>query len=152
MKKNTKIAVSLLVFCFLVIGTTWVSKSGKVHSASQSVKRAPQTKPEVQTKSGVERINEKAKAVKGGADTDAIRGLTDEIVSQYGGDSAPPDVTASFKNRLVSAEEDFHNGNHKGISDTEVARAVNGFVTKFKTPEYSRTSPSEVKEIRGRLL
>jgi len=152
MKKNKKIAVSLLVFCFLVIGTTWVSKSGRVHSASQSVKSAPQTKPEVQPKSGVERINDKAKAVKGGADTDAIRGLTDEIVSQYGGDSAPPDVAASFKNRLVNAEEDFHNGNHKGISDTDVARAVNGFVTKFKTPEYSRTSPSEVKEIRGRLL
>jgi hypothetical protein len=144
MKKNLKVVISLLAFCFLVVGVTWVSKSGRVHSESQS-------QPGIQTKSGVERINDKAKAVKG-PDRAAIRGLTEEIMSQYGWDNAPSAVTDSVKDRLVNAEEDFHKGNHKGISEVDVARAVNGFVTKFKTPDYSRTSPSEVREVRGRLL
>src|SRR6266446_1119054 len=144
MKKNMKVVISLSAFCLLVIGLTWVSKSSKVHSESQ-----PQT--EIRTKSGVQRINDKAKAVKG-ADRAAIRGLTDEIMSQYGWDAAPSAITDSLKDRLVSAEENFHNGNHKGISELEVTRAVNGFVAKFNTPDYSRTSPSEVREVRGRLL
>ncbi len=144
MNKNLKLILSLSVFCFLVIGMTWVSKSARVHSESQS-------QPEIQSKSGVERINAKARAVKG-ADSEAIKGLTDEIMSQYGWDDAPASVRDSVKSRLVSAEEKFHNGNHKGISETDVARAVNGFVAKFNTPDYSRTSPSEVKEVRGRLL
>lgn len=144
MKKNMKVILSVSVFCFLVLGLTWASKSAKVHSDSQ-------LQPEIQTKSGVARINDKAKAVKG-SDRAAIRVLTEEIMSQYGWDSAPSAITDSLKDRLVSAEENFHNGNHKGISELEVARAVNGFVTKFKTPDYSRTSPSEVREVRGRLL
>lgn len=144
MNKNMKVVISLLAFFFLVIGITWVSKSAKVHSESQQ-------QSEIRTKSGVERINDKAKAVKG-PDKASIRGLTDEIMSQYGWDNAPSAVTGSIKERLVSAEEDFQKGNHKGISEVEVARAVNGFVTKFKTPDYSRTSPSEVREVRGRLL
>jgi hypothetical protein len=144
MNKNLKLILSLSVFCFLVIGMTWVSKSARVHSESQS-------QPEIQSKSGVERINAKARAVKG-ADSEAIKGLTDEIMSQYGWDDAPASVRDSVKSRLVSAEENFHKGNHKGISETDVARAVNGFVAKFNTPDYSRTSPSEVREVRGRLL
>lgn len=144
MNKKTKVVVLLLAFCFLVIGLTWVSKSARVHSESKS-------QPEIRTKSGPERINAKAKAVKG-SDREAIRDLTGEIMSQYGWDNAPSAVTESLKERLVSAEEDFHKGSHKGISELEVARAVNGFVTKFKTPDYSRTSPSEVREVRGRLL
>lgn len=144
MNKHLKVVISLLTFCFLVIGLTWVSKSAKVHSE-------PQPQLGVQTKSGVGRINDKAKAVKG-SDKVAIRGLTDEIMSQYGWDNAPAAVTESVKDRLVSAEAKFHNGNHKGISETEVARAVNGFVVKFNTPAYTRTSPSEVREVRGRLL
>lgn len=144
MRRNMKVVTSLLVFCLLVIGLTLVSKSGRVHSESRSP-------AEMQNKSGVERINAKAKAVKG-SDRVAIRGLTDEIMSQNGWDDAPSLVTESLKERLVSAEAKFHNGNHKGISETEVARAVNGFVVKFNTPDYTRTSPSEVKEIRGRLI
>src|SRR5713226_4870939 len=144
MNKNLKLILSLSVFCFLVIGLTWVSKSARVHSESQS-------QPEIRTKSGVERINDKAKAVKG-PDKAAIQGLTDEIMSQYGWDDAPVAVTESVKDRLVNAEAKFHNGNHKGISETDVARAVNGFVVKFNTPAYTRTSPSEVREVRGRLL
>jgi len=101
MKKNMKVVISLSAFCLLVIGLTWVSKSSKVYSESQ-----PQT--EIRTKSGVQRINDKAKAVKG-ADRAAIRGLTDEIMSQYGWDAAPSAITDSLKDRLVSAEENFHN-------------------------------------------
>jgi len=145
MNRNLKkLVLPLLAFCLLVIGLTWAGKSARVHSESQA-------QPEIQTKSGVQRINDKAKAVKG-PDKAAIRGLTDEIMSQYGWDDAPAAVTESVKDRLVSAEAKFHNGNHKGISETDVSRAVNGFVAKFNTPDYSRTSPSEVKEVRGRLL
>ena len=144
MNKSIKIILSVSVFCFLVIAVTWASRSGRVHSETQ-----PQR--EIGTKPGLQRINDKAKAVKG-PDKAAIRGLTDEIMSQYGWDSAPKTVSDSLKDRLVSAEEGFHSGTHRGISEVEVARAVNGFVIKFRTPAYTWTSPSEVKEIRGRLL
>ncbi len=144
MNKNTKFVISLLAFCFLVIGLAWIGNRSRVLSESKP-------SPEVQSQSGVERINAKARAVKG-PDTEAIKGLTDEIMSQYGWDDAPASVKDSIKNRLVSAEEKFHKGNHKGVSDTDVARAVNGFVVKFNTPAYTRTSPSEVKEIRGHMI
>lgn len=143
MNKNLKVLLSVLAFCILVTGLMWAGKSSNVHSESKS-------KPET-GQSGIGRIDAKARAVKG-SDKQAIQDLTTEVMSQYGWDAAPATVRDSIKDRLVNAEQKFHNGNHKGISEREVARAVNGFVVKFKTPAYTRTSPSEVKEMRGRLL
>lgn len=144
MKNNMRVILSLSVFCFLLVGLTWLSKSSKVQSQSKS-------KPETQGQSGIDRINAKARAVRG-PDKEAIQDLTGELMSQYGWDDAPGALRDSVKDRLVRAEQKFHSGNNKGVSEVDVARAVNGLVVKFNGPAYARTSPSEVREVRGRLL
>jgi hypothetical protein len=144
MKNNMRVILSLSVFCFLLVGLTWLSKSSKVQSQSKS-------KQDTQGQSGVERINAKARAVKG-SDKAAIQDLTGEVMRQHGWDETPADLRDSVNDRLVRAEQKFHNGNHKGASETDVARAVNGLVVKFNGPEYAKTSPSEVRELRGRFF
>jgi len=141
---NKKVMLSLLGLCVLVVGLFWISKGPSVYSQSKSG-------PDLQNRSGVERINAKARAVKG-SDHAAIKSLTDEIMSQNGWDDAPASIRDSVSGRLVGAEEKFHTGDHRGISEADVSKAVNGFVIKFNTPAYTRTSPSEVKEIRGRMI
>lgn len=144
MSKTMKVLLSLSVFCFLVIGITWISQSSKVQSQSKA-------KPEIQGQSGTERIEAKARAVKG-ADKEAIRNLTAEIMTQYGWDNAPSLIGNSVKNRIVNAEQKFQDGKGQGITELAVARALNGLVVKFNAPSYAYTSPSEVRELRGRLL
>ncbi len=152
MNKNLKLILSLSVFCLLLIGLTLASNGWKVHSQSKTKPGTQgQSGPDTQSQSGVERVHARARAVKG-PDKTAIQDLTGEVMSQYGWDDAPAAVRDSVKDRLVRAEQKFHNGNHKGVSETDVARAVNGLVVKFNGPEYAKTSPSEVRELRGRLL
>ncbi|HKA19103.1 MAG TPA: hypothetical protein VKN18_12505 [Blastocatellia bacterium] len=144
MRKQTKVILSLSVSCLLVIGLTWLSKSSSVQSQSKS-------KPEADGQNGIERINAKARSVKG-PDKKSIQDLTDEVMNQYGWEEAPATVRESVRDRLSRAEEKYHNGNRKGVSEIDVARAVNALAVKFQAPEYAKTSPSEVREIRGRLL
>lgn len=144
MSKTMKVLLSLSVFCFLVIGITWTSQSSKVQSQSK-------LKPEIQDQSGTERIEAKARSVKG-SDKEAIQNLTAEIMTQYGWGNAPSLISNSVKNRIVNAEQKFQDGNGQGITELAVARALNGLVVKFKAPVYASTSPSEVRELRGRLL
>ena len=144
MKKNWKVILSFSISCFLVICLTLVTKSSKVHSQSKGL-------PATQIQSGIERINAKARTVKG-PDKEAIRSLTDEVMSLYGWDDVPAMTRDSVKDRIVSAEQKFQEGSRGGISEITLARALNGLVVKFKAPEYATTSASEVREVRGRML
>jgi hypothetical protein len=141
---NLRVILLLSVFSFLLISVTWISKSSRVQSQSKG-------QPAPLTQSGIERINAKARAVRG-PDKEAIQNLTGEIMSLYGWDDVPAPTRDSVKNRIVSAEQSFQEGNSKGISEFTLARALNGLVVKFNAPEYAKTSASEVKEVRGRLL
>lgn len=141
---NLKV-ILLLSVSFLLISIMWISKSSRVQSQSKGRPAPPQTQ------SGIERINAKARAVTG-PDKEAIQNLTGDIMSLYGWDDVPAPTRDSVTNRIVSAEQSFQEGNLKGISEFTLARALNGLVVKFKAPEYAKTSASEVKEVRGRLL
>jgi len=144
MSKTMKALLSLSVFCFLVSGITWISQSSKVESQSKS-------KPEIQGQSGTERIDAKARAVKG-SDKEPIQNLTAEIMTQYGWENAPSVISNPVKNRIVNAEQKFQDGKGQGITELAVARALNGLVVKLNAPSYAYTSPSEVRELRGHLL
>jgi hypothetical protein len=144
MRKTTKVILSLSVFCLLVMGLTLLNRSSSVHSQSNS-------KQATDGQTGTQRINGKARAVKG-PDKRAIEDLTDEVMSQYGWEEAPATVKDTVRDRLARAEEKYHKGNRKGVSERDVARAINGLAVKFNAPEYAKTSPSEVREVRGRLL
>lgn len=142
----TKVILSLSVSCFIIVGLISLSGSTKVYGERESKKDAT-----LQSESGLDRINKKAKAAKD-ADKDLVQELTTEVLSQYGWQDAPAGTKEDLKDRIVRNEIKFHKGQGKGISELQVSRVINGLVTKFKTPDYTKTSPSEVREVRGRLI
>ncbi len=97
-----------------------------------------------------EQIDNLAKRAKEGTEQD-VRDLTDALLAQA---SVLSDVGNAFdlKQRVVSAELKFRQGNHKAIAEKDVAEAINRLATKMSLPPYAHTSKSEVRRLRVRLL
>jgi hypothetical protein len=91
-----------------------------------------------------------AVAVRQGSESE-IRIVTDLLLQSGGVDPAIAEAF-DFRERLVRAEIRFRQKKHKGITDMEITTALNGLAGRLALPEFARTSPSEVRRLRMRLL
>jgi len=100
---------------------------------------------------GHELINQKAIAVKS-PDKAAIAELVDAVVSAYPVSRDVIGTSGELHDQLVLAELAFHNGNHKGVSETDVARILNRFAALVEAPPWAYTNESEVRRLRATML
>ena len=112
---------------------------------------AQQSQPGQSTKATTPaRIDNMASRAKYGADQD-VRELTEALLAQA---PALSDIGNAFdlKQRVVSAELKFRQGNHKAVTERDIAESLNRLATRMSLPGYAHTSKSEVRRLRMRLL
>lgn len=98
-----------------------------------------------------ERVNLAARKMKAG-DAMAAGALADAVFAHHRLDSEVSMLIPTMKDRLVQSEVDFQNGKHKGITEENVASAVNDLADRFGAPDYAHTDVQEVKRLRVRML
>lgn len=66
----------------------------------------------------------------------------------------PTDIADSFgfTNRIVQVDALYRHGQHRGVTEQDVLRAVNNFVDKVQAPAWAHATPQEVRKLRMRLL
>jgi len=98
----------------------------------------------------VEQLNARAQAVKGD-DVASIDGLATVLIASLIPLDLPEDVRATLHTRLVAAEVDYRRGG-QGVSEGNVLRTVNDLAKEFATPEYAKTSMSQVRFLRTSMM
>lgn len=146
MKRRNVVAFSLLLCCALLGGATWVASKNTVHGLSKAEAAAA-----TRASGPLAALNDKARAAKSG-DEAAVRGLADEIFSQFSVGNAPAGLTDSVKDRLVRAEVNYRAGRGKGISDAQVVGMVNRLAHEVGAPAFARTDVFELRRLKTGLL
>lgn len=98
----------------------------------------------------LDQINLAAHNVTNG-DEPPIRFLLDATLAAHGLDRRISASAASIKDRLVTAEMSYQNGN-TGIDEERVVAVVNQLADRFKAPPYAYTNIAEVRKVRVRML
>ena len=101
-------------------------------------------------KSKIDRLNAKARLARDG-DEKAVRELTDEVFNQFG---TPITATLadSYKDRLVRAEIAYRKQGKQGVSERELAAALNDTGKELGLPDYAEVSESQVRYLRFKLV
>jgi hypothetical protein len=146
MKRRNVVAFSLLLCCALLAGATWLASKNIVHGLSKAEADAA-----ARASRPLAGLNDKARAAKSG-DEAAVRGLADEIFSQFKVDNAPAGLTDSVKDRLVRAEVNYRAGRGKAISDAQVVGMVNRLAHEVGAPAFARTDVFELRRLKTGLL
>ena len=126
----------------LLLGVARVAAAQDVSSAHEK------TKPQ---EDNWNRVNRAARNVKAG-DKTAIRTLVNEIFLTHGLEEHFSAGSASIKERLVTAEVDFHNGASDGIDAERVVDSINQLGQRLSLPAFATTDVAEVKKVRVRML
>jgi len=101
-------------------------------------------------KAKLSRLNTKARLARDGDET-AVREFTDEVFNQLGTPETAS-FAASFKERLVRAEVAYRRQEKKGVSERELAAALNDVVKELDLPDYAEVSVSQVRYLRLKLV
>jgi hypothetical protein len=131
-----------LLYAFLIIFLTSASFAFAQSEGQSSVNTPP--------KSLYSQANQLADRVRAG-DPDAALPLAREVFKNAG---IPVEVADAFgfTERIAQAEVDYRKGIHAPIHEEDVARAINNFAASIGTPDWTHTTPAEVRRLRVRLL
>lgn len=146
MNRHKTLALSLLLVCALGSWVMWVNSNSLVRGQSQ-----PPLRGDNQVVNPFARLDDKARAAKGGGETQ-VRELTDEILSSSNLDQAPAGMADAIKARLVRAEVNYRNGRSKAISEFDVIRMVNMVAQKTGAPDFAKTNVFEVRRLQLGIL
>jgi hypothetical protein len=64
----------------------------------------------------------------------------------------PPEVWAVIKQRFLTAEIAYRNGQQDGIGENDIASALNHVVAQLSLPDYARTTRSQIHFLRIQML
>ncbi len=126
----------------LLLGIVWIATAQNIGSVNEK-RKGPE--------GDWSRVNRAARNIKSG-DRLAAQSLVDEVFLAHGLDQHISATAASVKDRLVTAEVDFHNGTGEGIGAEKVVASVNQLAERLKLPAYASTNVAEVKKLRVRML
>ncbi len=146
MKRRNVAGFSLLICCALIGGATWIASLNTVHGLSRGEAAAT-----ARTSKPLASLNDKARAAKSGEEA-AVRGLADEIFSQFDTEHAPAGLDDAIKDRLVRAEVNYRSSHGQGISDAQVVRMVNRLTHEIGAPSFARTDVFELRRLKTGLL
>jgi hypothetical protein len=139
---NGKKVTLLLGVLFLVFVLAAISPNAPVLPS-----RAEED-PDLRSK--IIRLNTKARLARNGDET-AVRELTDEVFNQFG-TPITATLAASYKDRLVAAEIAFRKQGKKGVSERELAAALNDAGEELGLPDYAEVSVSQIRYLRVKLI
>jgi hypothetical protein len=130
-----------LLFAFLVIILT--SASCVIAQGTSQSSASPSSE------SQYSQANQLAERVRAG-DSNAALPLAREVFKNAG---IPVEVADAFgfTERIAQAEVDYRKGVHAPIHEEDVARAVNNFARSIGTPDWTHTTPAEVRRLRVHL-
>jgi hypothetical protein len=148
MNKLLKVLGVLFLFCVFASGSFWLRTNRSVNAQAQPVSAQESNSPH--QPSPLQRINEKARAARGG-DSDAVRGLTDAVFDTIVGDDSAG-ATNDLKDRVFRSEMEYRKGKRKGVEEIEVVKVINGLAKKYGAPDYAKTNQGEVRELRMSML
>lgn len=144
-RRYASIWVFIITIFALGCVTAWLS-------ASSAVKGQPQTEQTSlnEYEDPFVRLNRKAQAAKGNSQT-TVQGLADEVFTWFRVPNVPSDTVALMKDRVLRAETNYRRGN-KGVQENRVVQMINELADKFKAPNYTKTSPAQVRQTRVSLM
>lgn len=155
MSRLVKVSSFLLVFCLFAAVSFWLSAAYSSRAESQTGaggNEASDYHPDAPRVPQFSRLNEKARAARGG-DEAAVRGLADEVFDTVvGGNEIAAAATAGLKERVVRSEMDYRKGKRKGVDEIEVVKVINGLAKKYGAPDYAKTDQREVRQLRVSML
>ena len=64
----------------------------------------------------------------------------------------PPEVSAIVKQRFAIAEIAYWNGRQNGVGESDIAFALNKIVEQLSLPDYAKTTQSQIRYLRMRML
>lgn len=143
--QRTKVSLALFIFAGFTCAGLWLARSPSVAGRTPSVKQVKQIEGPLAG------LNQKARTAKG-KDPNAVRDLTNEVVTALSPSEVPLFAQESTKERVGRAEMSYREGATKGISEVKVARTINELADKFALPEYSRVSVAMVRTTRMGLM
>lgn len=143
--QRTKVSLALFILVGFTCAALWLVGSPAVEG------RAPSVKQFRQVEGPLAGINRKARTAKG-KDPNAVRDLTNEVITALSPSEVPLFAQESTKERVGRAEMSYREGATKGISEVKVARTINELADKFALPEYSRVSVAMVRTSRMMLM
>lgn len=95
-----------------------------------------------------QRVNDLAKDVRNG-NMDSAGEYVAELIKAAGFESELRGYPLTvIKDRVSRAEIDYRNGLSEGVDESKIVRTVNGLVTVFDLPVYTKTTPHEVTKLR----
>ena len=86
-----------------------------------------------------------------------VRVLADAVFSLSHFDDAsiqqlPRPVAALLENRFVAAERAYRAGQNPGVSEQNIAEALNSFASALALPEFAQTTQRQIRTLRMRML
>lgn len=150
MNRLVKVLGVLFVFCAFATVSFWLSTKPATGAPARPAARQENAPPRQQTPT--ERINEKARAARGGEEH-AVRELTDAVFDTViADDEVTHAATGELKDRVFRSEMEYRKGKRKGVDEVEVVKVVNGLAKKYGAPDYAKTNQGEVRELRMSML
>lgn len=143
--QRTKVSLALFILAGFTCAGLWLAQSPSVEGRTPPVKQARQVEGPLAG------LNQKVKTAKG-KDANAVRDLTNEVVTALSPDEVPLFAQESAKERVSRAEVSYREGATKGISEVKVAQTINELADKLALPDYSRVSVAMVRTTRMSLM
>lgn len=139
MKRGSTLILLLLAFCAVGSSLIWMYARWPVQAQAGNSGDTME-----------DSIDQKAQKAKSNEES-AVRELADEIFATPYFAEVPSEYRESMKERVVRDELKFRNGK-KGVKEEQVVHTVNKLAQKFNAPDYARTSSSQVRALRVRLM
>jgi hypothetical protein len=139
MSKHLKVTLTLFVVCVCGVGVLWAGAKRLTPGQEQSLVEN-RIDPYAD-------INEKAGRV-GSGDEAAIRELADAVFRGLPVGEVPDLIARPYRERVIRSEINFRNGRRQGVAEANIVRLIDELAARFAAPDYARTSPEEVRDLR----
>ncbi|HEX8473064.1 MAG TPA: hypothetical protein VF666_03460 [Pyrinomonadaceae bacterium] len=146
MNKKVKIGLLMVAFGALASILFWVgtNSSAKIQVQAEQAEH-------VKSENVFARINDKARAAKGG-DEKAVRALADDIVETLTPSEVPVFTKESMKDRVARAELNYRKGKRKGVTEVDAAKTVNQLAADLGAPDFAKTNSRQVRSLRVSMM
>lgn len=144
-RKRIKVSFVFFVLTAFICTGFWLFRSASVQGNAASL---PQ---DIQNGNPLAGLDQKAKASRG-TDPMVINDVTSEVITTFAPTDVPAFTQEAIKERVGRAELNYRQGVDKGISEVNVAKAVNELAGKFALPDYAKVSVAMVRTARMVLM
>jgi hypothetical protein len=154
MRRSLLFLFVLLLLCTKQVANAQSSNIAPMKTSDQSQTPRPLVHPGVEDKARLLQDNNQ----------DTYRALADEVFKAghgfevlsktqgIGPANIPAPIDNVIKDRLVYAEMQYRQGRAKGVTEQSIVDFTNMLVQKLNLPDYARTTPAQVRDMRMWLI